>query len=317
MPIEPVGLAGDQMPLTDQLADPQGDSAPFKTLDLEAERGAQDRLRTEGGLALRKVPDGRGSGMLGLDRLGGKEKCGRAADRERTGRPHGSADPFGDFSKGLARRFAQRRADLMGGPRHGLGDEGFAVKAQFGGAGLPAFGQRGPILDGELGVTGVEGDLLLGGEAGRSGLGDLRLDLVCPGRKRLDDSRGHALDLECAMLAGCLGLIAELLELGAEGGVIELADCRVVFPDLTVPQRLPIALEVAGQIGDDGVNMPLGIERAARVVGKQGINEVAGLLRLAAATALVIAAFGILLLDELRHGRAHGRHVGIQDPPVA
>jgi hypothetical protein len=89
------------------------------------------------------------------------------------------------------------------------------------------------------------------------------------GRERLDDLGGHALDLERTMLAGGLGLVAELLQLGAEGGVVELADRRVVLPDLAVPQRLPVALEIAGQVGDDGVDVPLRIERAARVMGEQ------------------------------------------------
>jgi hypothetical protein len=99
--------------------------------------------------------------------------------------------------------------------------------------------------------------------------------------------------------------------------VVELADRGVVLPDLAVPQRLPGALGIAGQVGDDGVDMPLRIERAARVMGEQGIDEVAGLLGLAAAAALIVPALGELLLDQLRHGRFDRRKVRIEDPPIA
>ena len=119
------------------------------------------------------------------------------------------------------------------------------------------------------------------------------------------------------MLAGGLGLVAELLQLGAEGGMVELADRRIVLPDLTVPQCLPIALEIAGEVCDHGMDMALRIERAARVMGKEGIDEIAGPLGLAVAAAFVIAGLGELLLDKLRHGRTHRGQVRIQNPPVA
>ncbi len=65
------------------------------------------------------------------------------------------------------------------------------------------------------------------------------------------------------------------------------------------------------------MDMPLRIKRAARVVNKQGIDEVARLLGLAAAAALIVPAFGKLLLDQLRHRRFHRGKMRIEDPPVA
>ena len=66
-------------------------------------------------------------------------------------------------------------------PRLGFGDERLAVKAQFGGAGLPALDQRGAIFDHKFGIAGIERDLLLGGQSGGTGFGDLGLDLGSAG----------------------------------------------------------------------------------------------------------------------------------------
>ena len=316
VPIEPVRLARNEVALADKLADALDHSAAFEPLDLEAERGAQDRLGAESCLALREMPDRRRGGMLCLDRGSAEQKRSRTARGQFARWPQGRTDPDRHFGKGRARCFAQGGACLFLGPLTRFGDKRLAGEPQRLGPVLPIAGQRFPVGHREFGIARVDRDPVepFGGRyAGFFGLGE---DVLAALAERLDDLCGHALDFESAVLARSLGLVAELLQLGAECGVVELADGRVVLPDLAVPQRLPVAFEVAGEVGDDGMDMPLRIERAARVVGEQGIDQVAGLLRLTIAIAFVVARLSELLFDELRHGRSDSRHMGLKDARV-
>ncbi|ANI80068.1 hypothetical protein EP837_03684 (plasmid) [Sphingobium sp. EP60837] len=50
----------------------------------------------------------------------------------------------------------------------------------------------------------------------------------------------------------------------------------LAFPDRAIVERLPFSVRHLGQVGDHRMDMALGIERPARVMLEQGIDEVAG-----------------------------------------
>jgi len=85
----------------------------------------------------------------------------------------------------------------------------------------------------------------------------------------------HALDFELAVLARDLGFVAELLEVRPQRGVVDGAKDRVVLPDLSVPQRLPVAILVLGHRSNDSMGMVLRVQRPARVVLEQGVEKLA------------------------------------------
>ena len=78
MPIEPIGLAGNEVAAVNQLPDTLDHRLAFEPPDLEAQRGGKDRMRTERRLAFGEVPDRRGGGMLRLDRLCRKKQRRRS-----------------------------------------------------------------------------------------------------------------------------------------------------------------------------------------------------------------------------------------------
>jgi hypothetical protein len=183
VPVEPVGLAGDQVALADQFADPLDHSTALEPLDLEPESARQDRLGREGRFALGEVPDRRGGRVLGLDRFGRQEERCRAAHCKRARRTQRRIDPGGDFADRRRGCLAKCGPGLHFGPCLGFGHQCFAIEPKFGGALLPAFDKRAAILGDQFGIAGVERDLLFGREAGGAGFGDLGLDLVGGSRR--------------------------------------------------------------------------------------------------------------------------------------
>jgi hypothetical protein len=117
------------------------------------------------------------------------------------------------------------------------------------------------------------------------------------------------------VLAGDLRLVAELLQLGPKLRVVGGADGGVVLPQLAVVEGLPDALGHPRHVGDDHMNMTLRIERTARVVLEQRIDEIAGPDRSTVLATLIASAFGKVLLHP-RHGALHRPHVGGEDALV-
>ncbi|MCY1170092.1 hypothetical protein D9M73_101530 [compost metagenome] len=109
--------------------------------------------------------------------------------------------------------------------------------------------------------------------------------------------------------------VAKLLEAGPQIGVVDGADRRVAAPDLVGVERLPFAVWHLRQIGDDGMDMGLRVERAARVVLEQRIDQIAGLDRDLAALH-ILATLGEILLDPC-HRLLDGSHVGREHAFVA
>ena len=111
------------------------------------------------------------------------------------------------------------------------------------------------------------------------------------------------------MFAGDLGLVSQLGELSPELSIVGGTDCGVVLPQLPVVERAPGTICHAGHVGDDDVNMTLRIERSARIVLEECVDEVSRAHRLTRFGALVSTALGEILLYPFHRGR-HGRPVG-------
>lgn len=78
--------------------------------------------------------------------------------------------------------------------------------------------------------------------------------------------------------------------------MVDCADHGVVRPDFVSVERMPLAIRPLRQVGQDRMDMELGIERAARVVLKECVDQIAGLHRLRFAV-LRDARFSEVLLD--------------------
>ncbi len=128
-------------------------------------------------------------------------------------------------------------------------------------------------LDIELGIAGGGGHAVAPLGRDDAELGRLLEDRLAPLAEGIDDRLGHAHDLERAVLALELDLVAELLQPGAQVGVVDRPDDRVIRPDLVGVQRLPFAVGHLGRLAMTAVDMGLRIERATGVVLEQRINE--------------------------------------------
>ena len=122
-------------------------------------------------------------------------------------------------------------------------------------------------------------------------------------------------DLECPVLAGQLGGVAKLFERIAQGRAIDRADHRVVTPDFAIVQRAPFTAWHPRHIRNDRMDMALRVERAARVVLEQCIDQVASPDR------HVAAIYFLAPLGKVDLGPAHRpfdrRHIRFDDPLVA
>ena len=97
--------------------------------------------------------------------------------------------------------------------------------------------------------------------------------------------------------------------------MVDRADHAIVAPDLAIMERLPLAIGHAREIGDDGMDMRLGVEGPARVVLEEGIDEIAGPERDLLAVD-ILATLGEVGLDPF-HGRLDRCHIGVEHPLVA
>ena len=105
-------------------------------------------------------------------------------------------------------------------------------------------------------------------------------------------------DLERAVFAGTVGLVAQLLDLGTELRRVDRTDDCLVVPELAIMQRAPLPVLRSGHVGDDDVDMALRIERAARVVLEHRRHQVASANRNGDAV-LLDARFGEICSGEL------------------
>ena len=282
-------------------------------------------MDVEGGFAGGEDADGRGDGELRAGIGGGAGETGDGAVDQRVGGGEVIADNLpggGDggtdrvraaLERAAARIVVVRARDACRGRQQVL-----AVEAEGLGLVDPVLSEGIAVIEAELGIAGARGHFAhalrtLDPEA----LGS-RDDIGTALAEGIDDLLRHAGDLEGAVLAAGLDLVADLLETGAHIGMVDRADDGVVGPDAVGMERLPFAVGHAGEVRHDRVDMGLGIERAARVVLEEGVEEVAGLDGdLLAAD--VLAGLGEVALDP-GHGLADRLHldaVGSEDPLVA
>ena len=318
-------LAGDQALGGDEAFDAALDMIDGDTLQPEIERLLGEAVDVEGGFAGGEDAHRRGDGELRAGIGGGAGEAGDGAVDQRIGGGEVIADDLAGGGDGRADRIraalerAPARVMVVRAPdTFGSGKEVLAVEAEGLGLVDPVLAQGIAAVEAELGIAGARGHLAhalcaLDPEAlgGRDDIGAALAEGV-------DDLLRHAGDLEGAVLAAGFDLVADLLEAGAHIGMVDRADDGVAGPDAVGMERLPFAVRHAGQVGDDGVDMGLRIERAARVVLEEGVEEVAGLDGdLLAAD--VLAGLGKVAFDP-GHGLSHRLHldaVGSEDPLVA
>ncbi len=315
-------LPGDQLPAFDQLPDATLDMIDRDAFQPEVEGGLAEQVDVEGRLPLRQHPDGRRDGKLRARlgrRLGDAAKAAvdqrivrtkdpsqlvpRARDRVRDG-------PIATLEGTAGRPFLRAGKCRVEQP--------LAIEAERRGLLDPVPLQSLAILNVQLWIAGVGGDAVTTLGRGDAKLGRLLQDRLPALAERFDDRLRHAGDLEGAVLALELHLVAELLHLLAQEGVVDRADHGVVAPDLVGMERLPLAVGHLGQVGDHGVDVRLRVQRAAGVMLEQGENEVPGLHRHLAALD-VLAALREVAFDPPHCPRRglHGGAVLTEDALVA
>ena len=104
-------------------------------------------------------------------------------------------------------------------------------------------------------------------------------------------------------------LVIGLSQLFAESSVVGCTDDRIVFPKLAIMERLPSTVRHAGEVGDDDMDVALGVEGPARVMREHSVDEITGSHRFARLCSLIGSPFSKLLLDP-GHCFADGAPVG-------
>ena len=306
-------LARDEQPLADELGDAVLDMLDRDALQVQVERGLAQPIGVEGGFALGMDAHRRGDGEL---RARGGRRDDDARDRAVDQRIGGGEQVADKRARRLHRLADHLIAAIERTAHHmalacdlafGIAQDLLAIETKPGRLVLPVLLQEGAVLDIELGVAGARGDAAQALRAfqpetfgGRQYVGTALAEGV-------DDVLGHAGDLEGAVLAGRLDLIAELLHLAAQIGMIDRADDGVAGPDLVGMQRLPFATRHTGHVGDDRMDMRLRVERSARVVLEQAVGEIARGDRYFPPV-YVLASLREVLLDP-GHGLADGGHM--------
>jgi hypothetical protein len=216
----------------------------------------------------------------GGDSIGSGKRCAaRRFGRMAHQRLGPGTEGVGDALDQLAAPFVNPRNDpARGAGLHCSLDNAVEVQPAFLGEGLPDIGKFSRLYLG-LALAGALSD---GAHALRRT--DLKLvghgeNVASAGAPLLDGRPVDPGDLEAAVLAGHDDAVAELLQRGAQFGMIDRADQRVLLVERVVAQRPPLPVGPLGRIGDHRVDVELGIVRAADVVREQRIDEIAGLQR--------------------------------------
>ena len=210
------GLAKDKLALVRQLLDARLDRLDGDALDAEVERSSRHLMDRKGSLALAKDPDGRGNSHFSPNLRGGHAEASDAAGDQRIARAQPLGQPLGplcehgpDLPDGIEPASPSARIRSL---RLSLGHQRLPIKTKPGRS-LPPFRAKGSsVFEIDLGVACSDDNRIASLGCGDADLGSLGEHLFAPLAEFPNDSRGHALDLELAVLAGEFGAVAKLFD---------------------------------------------------------------------------------------------------------
>ena len=259
--IEPVALALKHPPVGHQNTDPCFHPVSGHAFYAEVERGLDQVAPGPGGFAFADDPDRRSGCHLSAQLRGRQgdplQAIGCQCVRWPSVELHAVAERAQNLLHPLRR--SQRALAPLRAAFARLFDQRLGIEPQPGSALGPFLPERQLAVRIELGIAGALGDFTQG------------FCVVCAlpeflGRRQngqatlaegFDHIARHALDLELPVLARDLGFVAKLLEVRPQRGVVDGAKDCVVLPDLSVPQRLPVASLVLRHRSNDSMGMVL------------------------------------------------------------
>ena len=277
--IEPSALSLQHPPVGHQDADPCFHPVSGHAFYAKVERGLDQVAPGPGGFTFADDPDRRSGCHLSAQLRGRQGDPLQAIGCQCVRWPSVELHAVAERAQRLLHplRRSQWALAPLGAAFTRLFDQHLGIEPQPGSALGPFLPERQLVVRIQLGIAGALGDFTQGfcvvcalpEFLGRCQNGQATL------AEGFDHIARHALDFELAVLARDLGFVAELLEVRPQRGVVDGAKDCVVLPDISVPQRLPVAILVLGHRSNDSMGMVLRVQRPARVVLEQGVEELA------------------------------------------